>query len=107
MQLIDTLIAIGGSTRNHLLMTIKASVYEKPITVSKTDEATALGAAILGGIGAGVYANSEEVVSTMIQNTRIVEPRKDLTERYREIFTTYNHVYPSLKELNARIDNSP
>ena len=103
----DTLIAIGGSTRNHLLMTIKASVYEKPITVSKTDEATALGAAILGGIGAGVYANSEEVVSTMIQNTRIVEPRKDLTERYREIFTTYNHVYPSLKELNARIDNSP
>jgi xylulokinase len=46
--------AIGGNTRNPLLMAIKAAVYDRPIAAADMAEATALGAALLGGRAAGV-----------------------------------------------------
>ena len=102
----DRIIAIGGSTRNTLLMRIKASIYGSPITVSETTEGTALGAAVLGGLGSGVYDSIADVTSTLIQKTRLVEPEHDLIDQYQEGFTTYSQVYPALKNLNARIDEA-
>jgi xylulokinase len=101
---VDRIVAIGGSTRNDLLMRIKASVYGRPLTISETEEGVALGAAILAGLGAGVYRDMEDAGSTVVQKTRIVEPEHELMQAYTESFITYKHVYPSLKDLNARID---
>lgn len=101
----DTLIAIGGSTRNHLLMQIKASVYRTPITVSETEEGTALGAAILGGLGSGIYSDTQHVRETVERRSRQIEPDVSLASRYAELFETYAQIYPSLKELNARIES--
>jgi len=100
------LIAIGGSTRNILLMDIKAAVYGRPITVAETEESTALGAAILGGLGAGVYADLADVLSIVIQERHVIEPDATLVERYADITDRYNHVYPALKPLNARISET-
>ena len=43
---------IGGVSRNRLFLSIKANVMGRPITVVEEPEATALGAALLGGIAA-------------------------------------------------------
>ena len=47
--------AIGGSTRNALLMAIKASLLGQPIAVGRNHDATALGAALLAGLAIDVY----------------------------------------------------
>ena len=57
--------AIGGSTRNRLLMQIKASVLNQPIHVMSVEESTALGAAVLGGIGAGVYSGVTDAIASL------------------------------------------
>src|SRR5919107_198669 len=49
--------AIGGGTPNPPLLRIKASVLGQEITVSGVEEATSLGAAILGGVGPGGYGD--------------------------------------------------
>ncbi len=101
---IDRILAIGGSTRNDLLMQIKASVYGGPITVVKTEEAVALGAAMLGGLGAGVYADIEDAINQVRIETRSVDPDPVMVQRYAELFEhVYTHVYPSLTDLNRRI----
>lgn len=100
----DRIIAIGGSTRNDLLMQIKASVYDRAITVSSVEEGTALGAALLGGLGAGVYSDLEDISTTVERRTRTIESDPGLVSRYAELFETYAQVYPSLKELNSQID---
>ena len=51
----QSVVAIGGGTRNPLLMRVKASVTNRIHHVVEAEEATALGAALLGGLGAGVY----------------------------------------------------
>ena len=54
------ILAIGGSTRNHLLMRLKATVYGLPLEVLDLPDTTCLGAALLGGLAAGVFADLDE-----------------------------------------------
>ena len=58
----ESVVAIGGGTRNALLMRIKASVTNLSHHVIAAEEATALGAALLGGLGAGVYPDVDEAI---------------------------------------------
>ncbi|MBI1881600.1 MAG: carbohydrate kinase, partial [Chloroflexi bacterium] len=64
--------AIGGSTRNQLLMRIKAGVFNQPITVATVVEATSLGAAILGGLGAGVYADVPAAMQQLQRTHQVI-----------------------------------
>jgi xylulokinase len=79
---------IGGGTRNELMMKIKASVYGRPLEVTPLSEATCLSAAILAGLGAGVFASVEEAQAQMAEGlgkVRIVEPEPSWMERYEEL----------------------
>ena len=47
----------ASSTRNQLLMQLKATAYGTPITVLDLPDTTCLGAALLGGLAAGVFTS--------------------------------------------------
>jgi xylulokinase len=83
--------AIGGGTRNDLMMKIKASVYGRPLEVTALSEATCLSAAILGGLGAGIFTSVQEALVQMAEGVgemRVVEPEPMWMERYEELYRT-------------------
>jgi xylulokinase len=95
---------IGGGTRNELLTRIKASVFNTTINVVDLEEATALGAAILGGIGAGVYRDVADALTAVRSSSRAVAP----TEFDVPIYDAYYHevfqqLYPALRDLSHTI----
>ena len=95
--------AIGGSTRNRLLMQIKASILNQPIHVMSVEESTALGAAVLGGIGAGVYSGVTDAINSLQLSENMIEPNPPDVAYYEEQFqTVYKQIYPSLREINHR-----
>jgi sugar (pentulose or hexulose) kinase len=57
---IEQLVAAGGGTRNRRWLQIKADIHGVQIDIPAIDEASLLGAALIGGIGAGIYANEAE-----------------------------------------------
>jgi xylulokinase len=59
-QPIPVLIAAGGGTRNRPWLQIKADVSGCRIEASAEPEATLLGAALVAGIGNGLYASAAE-----------------------------------------------
>jgi xylulokinase len=82
---------IGGGTRNELMMKIKASVYGRPLEVTALSEATCLSAAILGGLGTGIFGSAQEALSEMAEGLgemHIVEPDPVWMERYDELYRT-------------------
>ncbi len=96
--------AIGGGTRNHLLMRIKATVLNKPITVAAVAEATSLGAAILGGLGAGVYADVSSALAQLRRDQTIIEPVADEVTLYEATYQqVYRQLYLTLKPLHHTI----
>jgi glycerol kinase len=51
----------GGPTNNNLLMQFQSDMLNAPISISDIEEASALGAALAGGLGIGIWKNREEI----------------------------------------------
>lgn len=101
---IERIVATGGGTRNGLLMRIKASVYNQPLRVVSIDEATALGAAMLAGVGAGVYADIADAVQSVRYTTTVIEPEPGAAKFYEQGFhQVYRSLYPAVRELHHAI----
>lgn len=88
-QPIESIAAAGGGTRNRRWLQIKADVYGAPIDALALDEAALLGAALLAGMGARVYATIDEAlaVADSQQSTRI-EPNWERHQGYARLFET-------------------
>ncbi|MDQ3693480.1 MAG: FGGY family carbohydrate kinase [Chloroflexota bacterium] len=103
----DRVIAIGGGTGNELAMRIKASVMRRSHTVIEVEEATALGAAILAGLGAGVYADGDAAVGAMRYDRRDIDPDPVDADQYDIIYRdVYQRLYPAVAPLSHAIDDA-
>jgi xylulokinase len=98
------LVAIGGSTRNDLFMRIKAGVLGRDVVVADVPEAVGLGAAILGGLGAGLYRDVAEARASVQVPQRSVSPApahvQPYEARYRQVYT---RIYPALRAVHHAI----
>jgi xylulokinase len=93
---IDTVIAAGGGTRSDQWMQIKADVGGHTIQVSPLVEATVLGAALLAGIGCGMYRDADEARSHVCtQQAAVFTPNHERHQQYRHL---YEHVYEPLQQ---------
>src|SRR5215210_1715640 len=104
VEKLRAIYAIGGGTQNRLLMSIKATVLDRTVTVVGVDEATSLGAAILGGMGAGVYADVPSALKELRYAETPVEPVSDQVALYDAFFNqVYRRIYPSLRAVHHEI----
>ncbi|MBQ9064596.1 MAG: xylulokinase [Blautia sp.] len=95
----DVLCAMGGSANSLLWTQIKSDITGKTIIVPSSDTATTLGAAILAGVGTGMYSGYEEAVALTVHETRRHEPNPENREVYDRAYSKYLKLYESLKEL--------
>jgi xylulokinase len=99
-------VAIGGGARNPLLMRVKASVTNLNHHVVNAEEATALGAALLGGLGAGVYENVDAAIGEMRYGQQEIAPEPTEVPVYETIFReVYQRFYPSVAPLSQAISD--
>jgi len=96
---VDRMISVGGSANSALWTQIKADVTGKPIWVSRSDTATTLGAAMLAGVGCGVYGSYEEAVQVTRRETAAYEPDSEKAKAYDDNYAVYRALYENLKEL--------
>ena len=96
---VEVLRAVGGSANSLLWTQIKSDVTGLPVIVPYSDEATTLGAAILAGVGCGMYASFEEAVALTVRETRRHEPDASVKDVYDRSYRTYRKLYENLKEL--------
>jgi xylulokinase len=101
----EMITAIGGGTRNEFWMQNKADISGCPVSTLEIEEATALGAAMLAGMGVGIYGNLAEAVQRVNKPGKIFEPNQKLVPFYAEMFQIYKEIYPALQLLNRRIYN--
>jgi glycerol kinase len=76
---ISSLRVDGGLTNDPALLQIQADALGLPLAVGRADT-TVLGAALLAGIGAGVFPSLQEAV-THLPGERIVSPASDPADR--------------------------
>jgi xylulokinase len=89
----------GGGARSDLWLQILASVLELPLDRVRVDAGAAFGAALLGGVGAGIWPDVGGAVSATVSRTERIEPIPDWAQRYRELRPRYRALYPALRDL--------
>lgn len=89
----------GGQVQNATWIQMKADILGRTFIVPDVTAATLLGAALLGGMGAGYFADPPEAAASLQLTERIIEPRPSLFEAYTKVYDAYLQLHPALKPL--------
>ena len=93
----ENIIASGGGATSPLWRQIQADVLGLPLVTVKTPEQSATGAAMLAGIGAGIFSSFDDACRQTVVYGERVEPIAENIRRYEEYYQFYTSLYPSLK----------
>jgi xylulokinase len=99
----DHLVVVGGAIRNKFWMQNKADMVGRPIEVPEVEEATPLGAAMLAGIGVGIYKDEQDAFEQVRKPGVVYEPDPALTARYADLFGVYKQIYPALAPISRQL----
>ncbi|MEM3485603.1 MAG: FGGY-family carbohydrate kinase [Candidatus Methanomethyliaceae archaeon] len=90
---INDIIIYGGGSRSTLWKKIFANILNKNIvTLSAQQEVNTIGAALIGGVGLGIFSDFSEV-SRFVTIKEIESPDTDLSRLYDELFMVFEHAY--------------
>jgi xylulokinase len=92
----------GGGSRSELWLEILAAALATPLERTAVDAGAAYGAALLGGIAAGVFTNAREAVESCVRGTSVIEPDPELTASYADLRTAFRELYPTLRALRVQ-----
>jgi xylulokinase len=91
----------GGGARSELWLKIVASVLGLPLERTTVDEGAAYGAALLGGVREGVFADAHAAVKACVRVSHRIEPDPGWQAVYEEGYTRYRVLYPALRSLQS------
>ncbi|MBQ4111434.1 MAG: ribulokinase [Clostridia bacterium] len=92
---ISRVMAAGGIARKDpLMMQIYADVLNRPISVSATTQAGALGSAIYAAVAGGLYPTVTEAANSMAAKAeRVFVPHPDAVEAYEGLYRRYRELH--------------
>jgi len=92
----------GGGARSALWRQILADVFNTPIVTVNVTEGAAYGAALLAGVGAGVYPDVAAACARAIRLTGETQPGPAASV-YADYYPRYRALYPALKSEFAAL----
>lgn len=100
---LQRLIAAGGATRNPFWMQNKADMAGQTIEAPDVEEATPLGAAMLAGLGVGLYDDVQQACRRVYRPGTTFEPDKARTKDYQRWFKIYQELYPATAPVSHQL----
>ena len=100
---IDVLRAIGGGAKSALWLQLKADITGIPVVTPKITEAAGFGAALLAGVGAGLFPSAAEAANRFLQLTDEYHPDPARHAAYTRQFELYQQVYPALAPITHQL----
>jgi xylulokinase len=83
---------------------MQADVYGLPVHTMAVDEGAAYGAALLGGVTAGLFGSVAEA-SAEVRTTAAYEPDRERAGVYEEAYRIYRDLYPALSRDMHRLSD--
>jgi xylulokinase len=89
----------GGGARSRLWLEVVAAVLGAPLERVAVDEGAAYGAALLGGVRGGMWADVDEAITACIRGRETIEPDTVWQETYAATRARYQAMYPATRQL--------
>jgi len=88
----------GGGARSSLWRQIQADVYGMPVEMLEAEEGAAYGAALLAGVGVGVWSSVDEACETAVRVAQCVPHDTKRAGKMKQRYAEYRKLYPALRE---------
>ena len=98
----QVLISGGGAKSPHWRQ-ILANILNADLSTVNTAEGAAFGAALLAGVGVGVWPDIDAAHQRVIRITGTTAPDPEAAEQYDMYYRLYRELYPALKPANDAI----
>lgn len=89
-------IVFGGGAKSALWRQIIADVIGLPVVWTPSVETASLGAAMLAGLGSGVFASLDEARARLVKTQAVQAPDPARVARYAELYERYRQVEQQL-----------
>jgi xylulokinase len=89
--------ATGGGGRSPLWRQMQADIYGAEVATLTAEEGPAYGAALLAGVGAGLFETVHDAVDRCVVVAGTTAPDPVAQARYDEVYAVYRDLYPSLR----------
>lgn len=97
----DDLRIDGGGASSPLWRQIMADCINRPVILPRSNDSTAIGAAMLGAVGTGIYHSFDEAIDNMFHVEERRMPIREHIKVYDDRFETFNRLVTA--ELSALI----
>jgi xylulokinase len=88
----------GGGARSSLWRQIQADVFGHSVEIVEAEEGAAYGAAILAGVGGGVWKSVEEACDAVVRTACTVEPDSTHKQVLEDSYERYRGLYAALRQ---------
>ena len=90
--------ATGGGGKSAFWRQMQADVYAAQVATLTAEEGPAYGAALLAGVGAGIFADVQTAVDRCVSVSAVTQPDPAAQERYEHYYAMYRKLYPALQQ---------
>ncbi|MBR5559342.1 MAG: hypothetical protein IKU72_03765 [Oscillospiraceae bacterium] len=87
---------VGGPTKSEVWNQIQADIYGIPVESLAVTDASVLGAAIIGAVGAGIFPDYPSAVESLVKVSKEYIPNPAAVEMYNQLFDVYKQAYRDL-----------
>ncbi|MBU3172474.1 autoinducer-2 kinase [Clostridium estertheticum] len=95
----ESIVFAGGASKSPLWCQILSDVLGLVVRVPVVKEATALGAAILAGYGAGIYPDISKAACELVHWDKTYKPNMENYFLYKKLYEQWRNIYTAQLEL--------
>ena len=103
---VKDMMACGGGSKSPLWRQMLANMYGCPVKVGGEGGGATLGAAILGGVAAGVFEDVPSACRRFVGTSSVCQPKADANAFYAKEHELYKMLYKSLEPCYAALASS-
>ncbi len=101
---VEEMMACGGGGKSSVWRQMLADMYQCRVKTVKQEEGPALGAAILAGVGTGMFESVEKACDLLIEEDKSNILIKENAEKYEQLYEIYKKLYLDLKDTFKQLD---
>lgn len=92
----------GGGSKICIWPQIIADVFDKPIDLIENEDASTVGAAVVGGFGVGIFSDLEDAAKKYLRVERVYMQDRNAAKMYKKLYQKYLQAYHVLHEFYAQ-----
>jgi len=89
----------GGGARSKLWRQIQADVYAHAVDIVQAEEGAAYGAALLAGVGGGLWKSVDDACAEVVRVVDRIEPDAAAVKALEPLYRSYRELYPALHKV--------